>query len=66
MAKVTCYACARLKEASTWAGFSASVGLVIPMLDHGALRNGMIVAGLLCALLAVFFKGGAGDDKPAA
>ena len=44
MAQFKCYACARLREASTWAGFGVALGAAVPMLDHGTIRTALICA----------------------
>ena len=63
MAQSKCYACARLREASTWAGFGVALGAAVPMLDHGDLRTGIIVAIAVCGCFAALMRGGNGDAK---
>lgn len=61
MAQFKCYACARLREASTWAGFGVALGAAVPMLDHGTIRTALICAIALCGCAAALLRGGNGD-----
>ena len=57
MARITRYACARLREASTWAGIGAALTATM------ALHWPYNAAIGFCGVMGVLLRGGSGEEK---